>query len=216
MDRKKNRLWFVFVWLTNTAIGQTDPYADKLLGEVSKKYDAYAIVQSDFSFSATQPDGNPYSDTGVLYLHKPKNQYRINLTDRELISDGKTAWAVLKEDREVLVTAADSGTADAIGPNNLFTFYRTGFKYVAMDNERVGGEVLQVIELSPEDVQKNYFKIKLRINKNKHIHDVLIFDKSGARYTYTIRTLYVNHRLPDATFAFRGDDYPGFEVVDLR
>jgi len=216
MDRKKNTFWFVFVWLANAAIGQTDPYAEKLLGEVSKKYDSYATVQSDFGFSATQPDGDPYTDTGVLYLHRPKNQYRINLADRELISDGKTAWAVLKADREVQVTAAETGAPDAIGPNNLFTFYRTGFKYVAMDSERVDRDVLQVIELSPEDVQKNYFKIKIRINKNKHIHDVLIFDKSGARYTYTIRTLYVNHRLPAATFAFRESDYPGFEVVDLR
>jgi len=216
MDRKKNTLWLVFVWLANIALGQTDPYAEKLLGEVSKKYDSYATLQSDFSFSARPPQGDPYSDTGVLYLHKPKNQYRINLTDRELISDGKTAWAVLKADREVQVTEADTGTEDAIGPNNLFTFYRTGFKYVAMDNERLDREVLQVIELSPEDVQKNYFKIKIRINKNKHIHDVLIFDKSGVRYTYTIRTLYVNHSLPATTFAFRESDYPGFEIVDLR
>jgi len=216
MDRKKNTLWFVFVWLGHIALGQTDPYAEKLLGEVSKKYDSYATIQADFSFAATQPEGERYGDTGVLYLHRPKNQYRINLTDRELISDGKTAWTVLKADREVQATEAETGTTDAIGPNNLFTFYRTGFKFVAMDSERADGDVLQVIELSPEDVQKNYFKIKLRINKNKHIHDVLIFDKSGGRYTYTIRTLYVNHHIPIGTFVFRERDYPGFEVIDFR
>lgn len=212
---KKTVILLLSVFATICAFAQTDAAAKKLLDEVSKKYDSYRTIQADFTFNAQQPQGSPYSDKGVLYLNKPKNQYSIQLTTQNLISDGKSTWSVLKEDQEVQVTAADN-TNDAIGPNNLFTFYKTGFKYVSMDNERVGQDVLNVIELSPIDTKKNYFKIKLRINKNKHIHDVLIFDKSGAKYTYTIKSLYVNHPINASQFTFNAKDYPKYEIVDLR
>jgi len=215
--RKMKGILIAFMVLFSVAVvvAQTDPHAKKLLDEVSKKYDAYRTIQSDFTFAAQQVQGESYSDKGTLYLNKPRNQYRINLSAQELIGDGKATWSILKEDKEVQVNEADNST-DAIGPNNLFTFYKEGFKYVSMDDERLGQETLNVIELSPIDTRKNYFKIKLRVNKNKHIHDVLIFDKSGARYTYTIKALYVNHQIPDTYFAFNKSNYTGYEVVDLR
>ncbi len=212
---KKIKVLCICLFSVAVAFAQTDAHAKRLLDEVSKKYDAYSTIQSDFTFTATQVQGESYADNGTMYLHKPKNQYRINLTTQDLISDGKSNWSILKEDQEIQVTEADNST-DAIGPNNLFTFYKTGFKYVSMDDERIGQDILKVIELSPIDTKKNYFKIKLRINKNNHIHDVLIFDKSGARYTYTIKTLYVNHSIPTSTFTFNKNAYPSFEIVDLR
>lgn len=205
----------LLLWSTVNALAQTDPAAKKLLDQVSKKYDAYKTIQSNFSFSATQAQEETYADQGTLYLNKPKNQYRIRLNTQELISDGKATYSILKEDKEVQIANAENN-ATTIGPNNLFTFYKTGFKYVSANDERVGNELLNVVELSPIDSKNNYFKIKLRINKNKHIHDVLIFDKSGARYTYTIQTLYVNNAIAASNFVFNKTDYPQFEIVDLR
>lgn len=196
-------------------VAQTDASAKKLLDQVSKKYDAYKTIQSNFTFSATQAQGDPYSDKGVLYLNKTKNQYRIQLNSQELISDGNATYSILKDDKEVQVTDVDNNTA-SIGPNNLFTFYKKGFKYLTANDERVGNELLHVVELTPTDTKNNYFKIKLRVNKNNHIHDVLIFDKSGARYTYTIQTLYVNNTIATSNFSFNKASYPNFEIVDLR
>jgi len=205
----------LFLWSTLAAFAQNDPAAQKLLDQVSKKYDAYNTIQSNFGFSAQQAKGESYADQGTLFLNKLKNQYRIQLSSQELISDGKTTYSILKEDKEVQIADADNSSS-SIGPNNLFTFYKSGFKYVSADDERVSGEVLNVVELSPTDTKNNYFKIKLRINKNKHIHDVLIFDKSGARYTYTIKTLYVNNPLANSNFTFNKANYPKYELVDLR
>lgn len=208
-------MFILLLWSSVNALAQTDLAAKKLLDQVSKKYDAYKTIQSNFSFSATQGQEETYADKGTLYLNKPKNQYRIQLTTQELISDGKATYSILKEDKEVQITTAENN-ASSIGPNNLFTFYKSGFKYVSADDERVGNELLKVVELTPLDTKNNYFKIKLRINKNKHIHDVLIFDKSGARYTYTIQTLYVNNTIPASNFVFNKANYPQFEIVDLR
>ncbi|KGE15424.1 LolA family protein [Sphingobacterium deserti] len=200
---------------TFLAAAQNDPTAKKLLDQVSEKYDAYRTIQSNFSFLVQQGQDQPYTDQGTLYLNKPKNQYRIQLNTQELISDGKATYSILKEDKEVQISPAENN-ATSIGPNNLFTFYKNGFNYASRGDERVGSELLNVVELSPTDTKNNYAKIKIRVNKNKHIHDVLIFDKSGARYTYTIKTLYVNNALPASQFAFNKSSYPGFEIVDLR
>ncbi|MCY4778034.1 outer membrane lipoprotein carrier protein LolA [Sphingobacterium sp. UT-1RO-CII-1] len=197
------------------SIAQTDTHAKNVLDKVSKKYDSYKVIQSDFTFTAKDIDSDPYTDKGILYLNKNENKYKIQLDHQEIISDGKNVWSISKETKEVQITEAENNT-DAIGPTNLFTFYKKGFKYISMENETDNKEVLQVIELSPIDTKVNYFKIKLRINKNNHIHDVTIFDKSGARYTYKINTLYVNHIIPSSYFSFQNNTYQDYEIVDLR
>lgn len=203
---------FLSAW---TALAQTDEYAKKLLDDVSKKYDSYSTIQSDFNFTAKQIDEEAYADKGVLYLEKKNNKYKIQFEHQELISDGKSVWSISKETEEVQVTEADN-ESDVIGPTNLFTFYKKGFKYISMEDESDGKDVLHVVELSPIDTRTNYFKIKLRVNKNKHIHDVTIFDKSGARYTYKINNLYVNHNIPSSYFIFDKKKYQKYEIVDLR
>ncbi|MBD1423436.1 LolA family protein [Sphingobacterium chuzhouense] len=212
---KKIMVLVAFICMSLIVFAQTDAKAKKLLDDISAKYDAYQTIQSNFSFSMQQAQGGSHIDKGTLFLNKPKNQFRIELNEQDIISDGESTWSVLKEDKEVQVSESDNNT-ESIGPNNLFTFYKNGFTYKSTKDETLGKDVLNVIELTPTDTKTNYAKIKLRINKNKHIHDVVINDKSGARYTYTINTLYVNHRIPATKFIFNASNYPNYEIVDLR
>ena len=201
------------------AFGQTDPAAKKLLDKVSKKYETYKTMQSDFTLVVKDAEGKSYTNSGTMLFNKPKKQYRIKLQDQDILSDGKSVWSVSSDVKEIQVTEADESSS-AIGPNNLFSFYKTGYKYVGMPDESITKngktEKVKVIELSPLDTKTNYFKIKLRINNNTHIHDVTIFDKSNNRYIYTINTLYVNHNIAKGNFEFQKEKYPGFEIVDLR
>lgn len=202
--------------LNSTVYSQQDEYAKVVLQKVSDKYDAYKTIRSEFNFQAEFANDESYIDKGVMYFDKKKDSYRIQLQSQTLISDGNTVWSIVNEDQEVQITNANHDN-ETIGPNNIFTFYKSGFKYISLDDETLGNnKKLKVIELSPIDTRKNYFKIKLRINENLHIHDVKIFDKSGARYTYTISALYVNLNIPTSKFTFRKDQYSNFEIVDLR
>lgn len=217
------RKLYLFALLTFSLIGlshaQTDEHAKKLLNEVSKKYSGYKTMQSDFALAVKDANGNVYDNTGTMYFNKPRKQYHIALKDELIISDGKSVWNISKEIKEIQVTEAESNSS-TIGPDNLFTFYQSGYKYISMPDEKITKnnktESVKVVELSPVDTKNNYFKIKLRINNNKHIHDVTIFDKSNNRFTYTINTLYVNHKIAPARFDFIKEDYKGYEIVDLR
>ena len=211
-----NKYIFFLIGLFSSisAIGQ-DQHAKNLLDEVSKKYDGYQTIEAKFTFNAVPASGESYQDNGTLYLNKIAGQYKISLNEQELISDGQSVWSVLKEDKEVQVSQADN-SSQSIGPNNIFTFYKDGYKYISMDDQKSDNGALKVIELSPENTNSNYFKIKLRINQNNHIHDVTIHDKSGAKYIYKISNLYVNHKISSSTFQFQKSQFPGFEIVDLR
>jgi len=212
---KKIIVLTAFICTSLIAFTQTDTKAKKLLEEVSAKYDAYQTIQSDFSFSVQQAQGGNHADKGTLFLNKPKSQFRIVLSEQDIINDGKSTWSILKEDEEVQVSDAENNS-ESIGPNNLFTFYKRGFTYTSSKDEPLGNDILHVIELKPIDTKTNYAKITLRINKNRHIHDVVVVDKSETKYTYTMNTLYVNHQIPTATFTFKAADYPNYEIVDLR
>src|SRR5690606_26088176 len=199
--------------------GQEDPAAKDVLNTVSLRYETYKTIRSDFTLVVKDANGGSYNNKGTMLFNKPQNQYRITLQDQDIISDGKSVWSISNELKEVQVTVAENN-ASSIGPNNLFYFYKTGYKYVSMPDEKTTKngkpETVKVIELSPLDTKTNYFKIKLRVNNNTHIHDITIFDKSGNRYIYTIHTLYVNHPIANSNFEFNKTQYKDFEIVDLR
>ncbi len=203
------------LWTTLVAFGQVDQTAKNILDQVSKKYDAYKTIQSEFSFSSITSTGEQHTEKGTLFLNKPKNQYRILLSSQDLLSDGESNWSILQQEKEVQISPAEQ-TSTSIGPNNIFTFYKSGYNYSLGKNEIINGKSMKIIELTPKNQQTNYSKIKLRVNEKNHIHDVLIFDKSGAQYTYAIKTLYVNNDIPSATFVFDKTKYSSYEIVDLR
>lgn len=210
-------LGFITLACTTPALAQQDVAAKKILTEVSKKYDSYQTIQANFSFSAVQGSNkSAYSDAGTLYLDKKNNRYHITMNNQDMISDAKSLYTILKDEKEVQIAEIENST-DAIDPSNIFSFYKTGFKYNLVANEKSGSTLLNVVHLTPTDTKKNYTKIKLRINKaTKLIHDATIYDKNGGQYSYTIKSQVPNKSLDNSLFTFNKSKYSGYEIVDLR
>ncbi|HYK77067.1 MAG TPA: outer membrane lipoprotein carrier protein LolA [Daejeonella sp.] len=198
-------------------LAQTDTKAKAILAEVSRKYRSYEIIKADFAYTLDNPQANlKETHSGILYARPKTNKYRVVFKEQELISDGKNQWSYLKADKEVQLSEVEKG-ADALNPANIFTFYEKGFKYLYTGESKLNGKVYQGIELVPLDGKKNYFKIRLSIDKlNKQITNAVFFDKNGNRYTYVIKNFVPNVKVPESTFAFDASKYPGVEVVDLR
>ncbi|MGV3761122.1 LolA family protein [Parapedobacter sp.] len=195
---------------------QTDAAAKSLLDKVSKTYEAYKTIQADFSLTIKQPQQAPHAETGKIAMDKSAGKYYITTGNQDIISDGKTQWMVLKDVGEVQVTEV-SPTSDAVSPTNIFSFYKEGYKYVSAADERTGSRQLAVVELTPEDANAPYFKIKLRVDERTYqIHDVTVFDKGGNQFVYTLKNTKANPQLADNRFVFKQTDYPDMEIVDLR
>lgn len=196
---------------------QQDVKAKAILAEVSKKYKSYNIVKADFNFTLESPQ-NKAKETqqGTLIAKAAANQYKVMMTDQDIISDGKSQWTYLKKDKEVQVSVADNNS-DALNPAKIFTLYEKGFKYLYTGEQKAGARVYQLIDLSPTDTKKSYFKIRLSIDKAaKQVASVLIFDKNGNKYTYAVKSFAANAKIPESAFTFDARKYPGVEVVDLR
>jgi len=211
---------FLLLLLSGTYISgysQTDAKAKTILAEASKKYKAYDVVKATFVFTMENPQ-NKQKDTqqGTLTVQSAANKYKVVMTDQDMISDGKSQWTYLKKDKEVQVSAVDN-SGDALNPAGIFTLYEKGFKYLYTGEKKDGAKTYQMIDLSPVDSKKSYFKIRLGIDKSAHqIANVVIFDKNGNRYTYVVKTFVPNVKVPAGTFGFDAKKYPGVEVVDLR
>lgn len=208
-------LFLVISGINSVTYAQTDAKAKVILAEVSKKYKSYNSVKSDFTFTLESPQ-NKTKETQQGTLYTKGNKYKVTMTDQDMISDGKSQWTYLKKDKEVQVADVDN-SADAMNPAKLFTLYETGFKYLYTGDQKAGTKVYQMIDLSPNDTKKSYFKIRLGIDKQtKQIASMLIFDKNGNKYTYQVKKLTPDVTLPESTFSFDARKYPGVEVVDLR
>lgn len=199
-----------------TSYAQNDAKARAILAEVSKKFRSYDIVKADFTYSYTNQQANTKENqSGTLYVKSKLNKFKVITPSQELISDGKSQWTYLKDDKEVQISEIDN-SEDALNPARIFTIYERGFKYIFTGESKVGTKVYQNIELAPL-ATRSFSKIKLRIDKqNKQISSFNIYDKNGNVYTYTVRLFTPNVKISESIFTFDNSKYPGVEIVDLR
>lgn len=208
---------FLLLWTVLQVSAQTDARAKAILAEVSKKYKAYDVIKTDFTFTIDNPQAKiRESQAGTLYARSKTNQYKIVMKDQELISDGKSQWTYLKSDKEVQVNEVNP-SGDAFNPAKLFTIHEKGFKSLYNGEKKVNGRTYHSIDLTPIDSKTSFFKVRLLIDKaTRAIHNAVLFDKGGNRYTYAIKGFTPNVKVPASTFTFDPKKHPGVEVVDLR
>jgi len=222
---KKITLYIVLLLTATHAFAQQDTKAKAILSQISAKFRAYKVVKTDFTFTLDNPQaGAKQTQKGVLIADAKTGKFKVTLFDpanktgvqQEIISDGKTQWTYLKADKEVQVNNAGKSD-DELNPAQLFTFYEHGYKYVYTGDQKFNGKLCQVIDLSPEDAGKNFFKIRLSIDKvKKQLYSATIFDKGGSHYTYILNNITPNIKVSASEFVYDKKAHPGVEVVDLR
>lgn len=210
-----------------SAFAQKDAAARAILNKVSEKYRTYDAIKTDFTFTLESPQaGVKETQNGTLITRSKSNKFKVSLyspgasgnpeVTQEIICDGRTQWNYLKKDKEVQVNNANS-SGEGLNPAQVFTIYEHGYKYIYNGENKAGGKVYQEIDLTPEDIKKPFFKVRLQIDKaKKQIYSALIFDKNGNRYTYTLKSFVPNIPVSDNTFIFDVKAHKGVEVVDLR
>ncbi len=207
-----------------TAFAQKDADAKLILNKLSKQYRTYDAVKTDYSLTIDNQQANVKETfTGTLIAKSKTNKYKVisyaagtKTVSQDIISDGKNQWTYLKDANEVQLSAADN-SEEGFNPAKIFTMYEKGYKYIYTGQQKMAGKVYMVIDLTPEDSKKTFFKVRLMIDKVKNqLYSAQIFDKNGSKYTYTLRTFTPNYKVAETAFVFDKKTYPGVEVVDLR
>jgi outer membrane lipoprotein carrier protein len=197
-------------------LGTNDPDAKKILDAVSAKFKTFSSIKAGFTLRVENAQGKVQgTKTGTVFMKG--NKYRVSITGQEIICDGKTVWNYDKSANEVQVSNVDNSSG-AITPQKIFTnFYDKDFLYKLNGDENIGGKTYQVVELTPVDKSKPFFKVLVGVDKKTTIiMNTRVFEKNGNRYVYGINNITTSAAVADDIFVFDAKKFPGVEVIDLR
>jgi outer membrane lipoprotein-sorting protein len=197
------------------AWAQSDAKSKGILGKMSANYRTYTSMSADITFTIdNQKEKIKEVQQGKMLIKGGK--FRIDFGDQLLMTDGKTLWGYLKDMKEVTVSDYEPDP-DELSPTTVFTIYEKGFDSYYVNASTLEGVAVHTIDLTPTDKSKPFFKIRLVVNQAKlQILQAVVFDKSGAKYTYVIKNFIPNKVLTDADFVFNKAKFPGVEVIDMR
>ena len=199
----------------NSVSETQDNKSNEILNKLSKTYKTYKSVKASFTVTIYNKKSNTkVRQTGQLYQKGKK--FRVNMSGQEIYCDGKTIWTYIDGANEVQVSKFDAKSMD-INPSEIFTIYEKGFVHKYGGQKVVGTKTLDIIELTPTNKSKGYFKVKLGIDKlaNK-VKEMVVYSKNGLETTYAINELDANVPINDSYFKFNTRDKPGVIVIDLR
>ena len=212
----KSTLIVLFLAVFVNLQAQEDKKAKGILDKLSAKTKSYATIRTEFSYALVNKD-RKINNSQFWKLLLKGDKYRLDMGDQLIISDGKTMWKILKNDKEVEISSSSS-KEDALNPKNIFTMYEKGFKFKYVKEEKLGTKIVHVIDLFPiVPKEKDYNSIRLFIDKTAlQVLKSEIKGKNGNVYTYDIKKFVTNEAIEEAQLSFKKADFPGFEVNDLR
>ena len=192
-----------------------DNKSTQLLNKLSKTYKTYKSIKASFTVNIKNKQSNTaVKQSGVLYQKGKK--FRVNMSGQEIFCDGKTIWTYLEDANEVQISKFNPKTMD-INPSEIFTIYEKGFNHKYGGQISDGNRTIDVVELTPIDKSKGYFKVKLGIDKlASKIKEMSVYSKNGLITTYVIQKFEPNVSINDSYFKFNPKDKPGVIEIDLR
>ena len=204
-----------------TCFAQKDPEAKTLLDKAAKQAAGYKSITADFDCvyeNLAEEKSETYSGTLLL----KGSRFRIDVDKTITFCDGKNRWAYLTESNEVTISKIEASNDDApedkfmSDPLSLYTFYRNGFKYIMGDTEEIDDKTMQIVEISPENIKRPYFKIKYWFTPSNDLYQIKCFQKDGTRFTLTLTKFQTNQKIDDAQLNFDAKKFPGVEIIDIR
>jgi outer membrane lipoprotein carrier protein len=201
----------------NGLAAKPDPKAKETLKKMKAQYERYKSVQTNFTMTIEQPGTKPQTLKGKLY-EQGKN-YRLEMPQQQVISDGNDLWIFLKGQNEVQITDADDSDANTIfSPRQLYDLYESKLYDYALSNDTYeNGKAIQQIEFKPLDRRSDFSKMRLTLDKKTmQPLNIKVFSKDGSRYTLVIDKILPNQKFDKNIFAFNAKQYPGANIEDLR
>ncbi|MEZ4961045.1 MAG: outer membrane lipoprotein carrier protein LolA [Saprospiraceae bacterium] len=196
----------------------SDPKAKEMLEKMRKKYEAFKTLEAEFSLDIEVPTQPVMKQKGKLV--QQGNQYRLNLGDRTMVSDGKSVWLYLQKNNEVQINDVDDEpeAGSISSPKDLLKAYEWNDYIYALTNEfSENGKLVQQIEFKPTLRDAEYSKIRVTLDKKtSDILSIKSFGKDGSRYTLTVDKLTPNKQVNASTFTFSKSECPSCHFEDLR
>lgn len=188
---------------------------NSLLKKTSARYKSMKTIRAQFNIQFENLKDKT-NDSQRAQLVVSGKKFKLELEGQKLYCDGSTLYTYSPEVNEVQIDQYKP-EAGEINPANLFTIYESGFTATAAGQASIKKKNLTMVDLTPVDKKKNYFKIRLWIDPSTNLLQMgKVFQKSGNNIVYTINSISQTPPANDKEFVFDKKAHPGVEVVDMR
>ena len=189
--------------------------AKNLLEDVSSKIKSYSNIAIDFKYSVQNGMTLATQDTrGNITLEGDK--YYLNVLGITRIYDGKTLYTINPEDEEVTISSNNTDSVESITPEQMLSFYDSGYTYDMDITQNINGRKIQYVKLTPTDSGSGIKHVLLGIDSNTHhIYKLIEVANDGGNTTLTVNSFKTDELLSKSLFIFDESKYSGYFINRL-
>jgi outer membrane lipoprotein-sorting protein len=191
-----------------------DAKAQGILDRLSTKMKGMKSFYIEFSASVKNTTtGTNENEIGKGWVKG--NKFYASYGDNTMICNGIKTWTIVKDERSVYESDANTNDEESINPKKLMTIWETGFKNKYDHEDKLNGQTVHVINLYPKVPTKaEYHTIVLYISKTENeLLKASMKAKDGTVMTYVVTKFTANPEIDDAKFVFDKKKYPGYPVI---
>ena len=191
-----------------------DAKAQGILDRLSTKMKGMKSFYIEFSASVKNTTtGTNENEIGKGWVKG--NKFYASYGDNTMICNGIKTWTIVKDERSVYESDANTNDEESINPKKLMTIWETGFKNKYDHEDKLNGQAVHVINLYPKVPAKaEYHTIVLYISKTENeLMKASMKAKDGTVMTYVVTKFTANPEIDDAKFVFDKKKYPGYPVI---
>lgn len=179
---------------------------------IRKRYTANSFIETQFDLHTWWSVREKEENKNGRFFIAPHNNFRIELGNEILVSDGNTYWQYNKKGRQVVIDKF-CNLELSYHPSQLLSTFLT--KYTYKEVEKSGNQTSlywSSDDLSKESIYKN---IEIRvITKSGEVQELKITDRNGNIQTYSFKKTIFGAKIPKEVFTFEAPD--NVQVLDNR
>lgn len=208
----------IFANITAVAQNQPERAAElrgrTILENTRNKLRATQAMRLHFTYTMENQNQN-ITETLTGEFLVQGDRYFMKLGENRFISDGVTTWSYIAELNEVYINLL-ANEEEAITPTSILNNFEEKFNARHIRQETHQGRRVEIVDLVPRGPHL-FFKYRVAVDASTGmIVYTIAHDREGGTYTYHIDRMETNPRIPQGTFTFNTNQFPGIEVVDLR
>lgn len=173
------------------------------ISKLQNKFESIKYLQADFKQSSNE--GNSIS--GKFYFLK-KNNYRIELGNNIIISDGQSIWNEDIKRKKVVISNVDEDPL-------AFSLYEYIYDYPAkckISEEKVENGYVITLDASATDL--NFKTAKLSINDEYLINKISVTDFGNNEFILNFNNINIDKVMDSDLFKYKEDK--NNKIIDLR
>ncbi len=183
--------------------------AEKIIRVMVDQMRSHKNVEMAFNYQIS-PDGKTLGESEKGHAWLQGEAYKIEMTDQQTISDGKTIWSYLIDDEEVMVSNASEGTDNT--PLKLLTSLDESYVATLSGIDAKG---IATIELANPKGQ--YKRVTMKVDTKKtELKSADIYLEDGNKFIIKVEEMKYNQKLDNKFFTFEEAKHPEVDVIDMR